>query len=334
MPEGPEVALFAKSLNDTISGTKLISLNIDSNSKYRNGMNNYDELNELLPLDIKKVWSKGKKIIFTLSNDVSFISSLGLEGKWTFDNTIKHGNLYLQILDKNGMKQKCYYCDSRHFGLFDIFISKQKLDNALNKIGPDLLTDNITQKQWMSVVTDARTKNMQVCDFMLKQEYFSGIGNYVRAEALYRAKIRPDARLHELTISQHSEIRKASIDIIRESYENGGASLKTYHDMNGEKGEFKVIIYGRKNDPDGNIIIKSIFEDGRDIYWVPTIQIYPSEYVYEPLIIDFAKLENSDGRGKNKYTIPELKAFARDKKISTTGNKTDLINRLMRLQTD
>lgn len=330
MPEGPEVALFAKYLNDQVAGRSLTNLSINDGSRYyKDGLPLLEDLKALLPLYIVKVRSRGKKIIFELENHVFFVSSLGLEGKWTFDETIKHNNLWLTIQDEFDREKNCYFCDSRHFGIISIHLTEQSLQDRLHEIGPDLLFDDVTVDMWLKVVRSPKVRDSQICEFVLDQKYFSGVGNYVRAEALYRAKVRPDARLLEFSDQTHGKILKFLIEVLKESYDAQGASLHTFHNFDGTKGQFQVVVYNHKTDPDGNDVITSIFDDGRNIYWVPKVQTCPSEYIPEALVIDLKKLKLSHGRGNNKYKVSELKAFAKDRKIATSGSKDELIKRLI-----
>ncbi|CAK7995062.1 Formamidopyrimidine-DNA glycosylase [uncultured virus] len=330
MPEGPEVALFAKHLDAHVAGRALTNLSISEKSRYhQNGLSDHDVLLSMLPLNILKVRSAGKKIIFELEKDISFVSSLGLEGKWTFDDTIKHGDLWLTIMDEFDRSKQCYFCDSRHFGEFSIHLTPESLQDRLVNVGPDLLFDEVTSAMWLKVVRSPRIKDYQICDFLLKQEYFSGVGNYIRAEALYRAKVRPDARLFELSDQIHQSILRAVTDVLKESYAAQGASLHTFHNFDGTKGAFQVVVYNHKVDPSGHPVLASIFEDGRNIYWVPKVQTIPSEYIPEALVIDLRKLQQSTGRGKGTYKVSELKAFAKDQGIGTAGSKDDLVKRLI-----
>ena len=154
------------------------------------------------------------------------------------------------------------------------------------------------------------------------------MGNYIRAEALYRAKIKPYATLEQLSNKEHDLIRQVVIAVIKESYESHGCTLRTYWDTNGEMGNFKTIIYGHKEDPDGHSIEDAIFSDGRTMHWVPTVQIYPTDISYS-IAIDMDKIKRSMNKGKNTHTVAELKTIAKSKKLSTTGNKTELAKRIL-----
>ena len=239
MPEKPEVQHTTDCLHKILKGQVLQKVQYnDQFQRAADGLKNYPELRKLLPLKITRVYSKGKKIIFCLSGHVYLVSSLSMEGKWLLKKH-HHSNLWLRLQDG----RKIYYDDSRHFGHFDIYLDKPSLQVRLDTIGPDLLLDTVTKQDWLDVVRMARVKHMEIAYFIYKQKYFSGVGNYIRAEALYRAKIRPDAKLHEMSDREHDRVRKACINVIKESYESRGCTLRTYWNVNGEPGGFVPCVY-------------------------------------------------------------------------------------------
>jgi len=75
--------------------------------------------------------------------------------------------------------------------------------------------------------------------------------------------------MHEI-----SDLNKSIRSILVESFESGGATIKTYADMSGKIGEFsqQFAVYGQKFDPDGNEVVKEKTKDGRMTHWVPSIQ--------------------------------------------------------------
>ena len=329
MPEGPEVALYATALNKFLSTKTLCSLEYDKNSRYeKNGLPHFDELTRLLPLKINKVSSKGKKIIIELSNHIYILSSLGLEGRWCLEPK-NHSNLWLTIQDEFGGVQKIYYDDSRHFGEVKLVLSKNELDKKLSKIGPDMLFEEVTHDMWMKVVSDKRLGNKQICDFLMDQQYFSGCGNYLKSMTLYQAKVRPNATLKELSEEDHQNIRTNLIRNIKDSYKAQGASLKTFVNFDQTRGDFEVIVYGKSTDPYGNPVITSTFKDNRTTHWVREVQIRPTPFQEDESELDIEKLKLSYGRGKDTYTVAELRAFAKERKLKTDGKKADLVERLL-----
>lgn len=266
MPEAVEVHTIAAVLNDMLAGKKLTAVKYDAKSKFsRHPIKDLDQLT--LPCRIVSVTARGKKIIFTLKKGQFLVSSLGMEGHWVTEPE-SHSNLWLECGES-----RIYYDDSRHFGDFKVALDAKGLERALDAVGLCLVTqrDQITSECWASYFSNRRVKK-SVADFLLSQEHFSGIGNWLRAEILYRAKINPHRRPCELTPTEVETIRRSTFDIIDEAMKCQGATVSTYKDPLGRTGTFERSCYGKKTDPLGNVVQQDKSR-GRTIHWVPAVQV-------------------------------------------------------------
>lgn len=275
MPEGPEVRTIADWLKLQILNKEITALGYNSTSRYyKTGIVNHDELDKLLSMKITEVEAKGKKIFFGLENsngDVAFlVSSLMMEGKWTWEKT-KHSDLWFEVENK-----KLYFNDSRHFGTLEIFLSEEDLMDRISDLGPDLLNDDVSIETWkkkISEVASGRSKKLQKIGlFLMEQKYFCGIGNYLRAEILYAARISPHRLLSDLSNDESELLFKCCRKIILSSYNAQGATIATYRNPHGGKGDFEVVVYNKTHDHDGNEVIGEDIGDKRTTHWVPAIQ--------------------------------------------------------------
>jgi len=185
-----------------------------------------------------------------------------------------------------------WYEDPRHFGNLDLFFDPTEAITRIQKeIGPDLLAyslqlrgllldeelvekgDEITSERWTEVLTQPRSSNQQVCRFLMDQRKFSGIGNYLKCEILYRAGVAPYRTLGSLTLTELERLRTQTLDTIYESFTEGGLTIATYWDPNGKKGTFQPKVYGRETDELGRRIERGVFDDGRTTYWCPETQM-------------------------------------------------------------
>jgi len=302
MPEGPEVRCVAISLNKylTEKETYLTSIRCESDpnktSKYKEGFPKYQQIELLLPAYIKGVTCKGKRLIFMLiSNETQeyfyITSHLAMTGRWTFKQEPETFIWFnLQRKDNEIMKEEyLYFGDVRRFGNFEFFKTTEEVYDFLNKNhGPDLLNyaialyndnessipdnEKITKEVWNNKMRNKHLGNKQICEFLMKQEYFSGIGNYLKAEILYRSHIRPDRILSSLKDDEIELLRINSLSIIYESFIAGGLTIETFWDPEDRRGTFNKLIYDQKVDPLGNKVHKDKFKDGRTTHWVPNLQ--------------------------------------------------------------
>ena len=108
----------------------------------------------------------------------------------------------------------------------------------------------------------------------MDQSVVSGVGNYVKAEALYLSKISPHRLVSSLTDIDLQNLNLATRSVLVNSFESGGATIQSYRSFYGEVGDAtqRFAVYGRKTDPEGREIIKEQTKDGRTTHWVPQVQ--------------------------------------------------------------
>lgn len=280
MPEVVEVAMITRSLQKLV-GKHLLELCIDENSRYsKNGEIILKHFNDLIiPSVVSEIISYGKKIIFVMQNGQCIMSSLGMEGHWVW-NKENHCNLWMAFGKYkprfNIIQHRLYYEDSRHFGIIEIFLSRQEMESCLySRVGPDLLKNEISPEEWKNKLR--KSKNQMICAFLMDQKKYSGIGNYLKSEILYDAKIHPANLIKDLSDEDLEQIRISTRKIILESYSHGGYTLATYWDADGKKGTYPVKVYGREKDDNKFSVQKHAFHNKRMDHFVEEIQILKSE---------------------------------------------------------
>lgn len=261
MPEGPEVASFADDLNEAIGGKEIFDFKWDCSFSH---FKNLDQV----PLGtiVKKVRSRGKKIIFYLDNGGFLLSSLGMEGSWYLKEKEEKSSTLVHLFFEDVIL--CYR-DTRHFGHLEYYSTREELESRLD-IGLDILFDEISFNQWEEKIKEAikrHRKELSISEFLLEQRYISGIGNYLRAEIIYQSKVNALAPISTLSKEELERLLKFSIREARASYQGKGASLRTYKDMKGNEGKYHPVIYGKKLSPDGMEILKTKDRNGRAIWY-------------------------------------------------------------------
>lgn len=270
MPERSEVAVISDQLNNELKDKILESVCVDEKSKYYNKLDTPTGTPK-----INLVYSKGKRLIFSLDNSEYITMSLGLEGNFSISqeelfNRNKHTNMWFKI--KNGNTYfYIYYSDSRHFGNYKVCRNDAELKKSLKDIGPDLLTDEVTLEQYTEKIKKRRIQNIEICKFLMNQKYFSGIGNYLKSDILYLCGIHPSTILKDLTDQNISDLLENSIMLIKKTYAENGATIKSYRDLYGNPGNYKTLIYGRKTTDKKEKVIKEVFSDKRASYYVSNL---------------------------------------------------------------
>jgi len=267
MPEGPEITLMVYKLSKIFKNSKLKQIYIN-HDKFKSKIKNFKNFENELPSKIIEIKNKGKFVYINLSNDWSLGFTPGMTGHFwipdisknfkTFEGYVynsKHDHI---ILETN--KGEFYFNDPRRFGHFYIYNNKDpknNLEKKLETLGPDLISDlrNMSQKEFNKKLSKFNT-NKNIADLLLEQKFIAGVGNYIRAEALYKAKISPLRTIGSLQINDKKRLKESLENIGQESYKSQKKNLHT----------FKFKVYGNPN-------VKQIKRKGRTIWWDPKKQI-------------------------------------------------------------
>ena len=267
MPEGPEVKTTVDFLK-TYEGKKLKSLLVLSGRYTKKPIVNLDNASWSMPLNLKSVECKGKFIYFSFDEQVFFFNTLGMTGMWS-NSLTKYSRIKLEF---EGESVPLFYNDMRNFGTFKIALGKKDLDRKLKSIGPDFLKSGWGPDHFHSLLK--KNAHKTIAEFLMNQKNVSGIGNYLKAECLYDAKISPHRFCSQITIEESNKLFFACRRIINLSYKTGGATIQNYRKPDGKKGLYsqRFAVYNQKTSPCGNEVIKEKTLDKRTTHWVPSVQ--------------------------------------------------------------
>jgi DNA-formamidopyrimidine glycosylase len=280
MPEGPEVTIIAEGLNNILSGSYILDFEFNSKSRYsKKAPDGYLDFQKSLIdglVKVIEVRNKGKFIYWTFSNGFYLLQTLGLSGGW-FREEKRNSGCHLFFKDNKTYEVgTLFYDDQRRFGTMKFTNDKQVLENKLSQIGPDLLNDKeFDVADWLRIFHKPRNQNKLLIKLITDQKIMSGIGNYLRAEILYEAKLSPHRIIHTLSDKELSKLYKAAKYCITESYKQGGTSIQHYSDVNDKPGTYglELKVYRKKKDPQGKSIKpEKIAKDSQTTYWVPGVQ--------------------------------------------------------------
>ncbi|MEM3062799.1 MAG: DNA-formamidopyrimidine glycosylase family protein, partial [Nitrososphaerota archaeon] len=223
MPEGPEVRIIRKQLNKLLEGKKVKF--VFNTEFYR-----IPFLEKEVRI-IKKVKNKGKVIYFELDNDKFIINHLGMTGRWLYTKKVNDKH-HLRIEFDDGF---LLFLDYRRFGEFKL-VNNKELKNILESLGPDVFSKDFNLEFLQYAI---RSSKKRIAEFLVDQKIISGIGNYLRSDILYHARIYPMRNTSQLTDAEVIRLYHSIIAITKRSYEEGGASLITYRNIYGEKGRYE-----------------------------------------------------------------------------------------------
>jgi DNA-formamidopyrimidine glycosylase len=275
MPEGPELKLSANLIKPLIVGRKIKVLDFPTTSRYY--FNSPDGLIAFIADDkknkseIQNINVKGKFMYWTINDWYMFIT-YGMTGQFA-PKAGKHVCMGLTLQDDvSNDISNIYFNDPRHFGTIKFVNGEVNLKKKLAELGWDPLSGDLADYGY--AMRKVYVSNKPIGQLLMDQKLFAGVGNYIRAEALYQVQMSPWRPGSSINREEMIKLFDALAEVMKISYQHQGATIQTYVTPYGEEGKYSSCfkVYGQKQDPLGNPIKKETTPEGRTIHWCPTIQ--------------------------------------------------------------
>ncbi len=258
MPELPEVEIVKQSLNKSITG-KIIKDILIKNRNLRFKIPKNFEKN-ILKKKITKVDRFSKHLILKFEDSSNLMIHLGMSGtihlirKSRKKNFITNTSFYHSpLLPKkhNHVEMKIdnfklIYNDPRRFGYFSYFKSDEQINNNFKKYGPEPF-DPLFDKNYIFNYFKNKKKNIK--NFLIDQNFVSGIGNIYASEILFLCKILPSKQVSLLSLNDCQKISHFSKLVLKKAIDKGGSSIRDFKNISGNQGSFQknFNVYQREN---------------------------------------------------------------------------------------
>ncbi len=268
MTEGPETSYLAYYIYKYFKNKKLKNIIIKSGRYKTHGSpENFRKFKNNLPMKLVSIYKKGKVIFLFFENNWTIIIKLGMVG-WFYKSNSKtifksEPNIIFEFDDDN-----LYFSDFRNFGTVTFTNNIIDIVNEIDMLAPDILDNNTSFDNIYERIKTIKNKNKTIDTVLMDQHLvMSGIGNIIKSELLYNAKISPKRVIKDLSIEDWKQIY-----ISAKRY-----SMKVYEILNRMKWNREEYIdirniYQKEKDPYGNDVLIYISSDGRKTYYVPKIQ--------------------------------------------------------------
>jgi len=267
MPEGPEVRKNAESLARYASGREVIKIDILSGRYVKKPPSGLSSFYNALPKRVIGVGAHGKFLYWLLDDELSIWSTLGMTGHWA-SHPSDHSRLKVTLSDG-----EVYFNDQRNFGTIKFVRGKFQLIEKLKSLGPDMLAEDVKDDIFIKKIR--KYNKWTITKSLMDQRIIAGVGNYVKADSLWLARISPHRKIEDMSDIELSTLNAAIKQVMCESYQSGGATITSYKNFDGSKGEYsrRFLVYNQKTDPDGNDVVRELTDDKRTTHWCPSVQI-------------------------------------------------------------
>lgn len=270
MPEGPEASFIAHYIKNKFKHKVLNNIDILSGRYVNHGPPmNFVAFQKDLPLKCVDVQKKGKVIFIYFDKGWCLISKLGMSGWWYCPGDEPDWKPVSKNAVLTFKEKQLLYSDFRNYGTISITQDSKDIEKELNKLAPDILSPSTTLKTFKTFQArlTPSVKQKLIEDVIIDQQVLlSGIGNYLKAEILYDARISPLRKVQDITLAEWTTIFKCA----KEKSKKMLRILLSSNSSNKYLGEMKV--YNQKTDPYGNNVVTHTTKGGRTTWWVPAIQ--------------------------------------------------------------
>jgi formamidopyrimidine-DNA glycosylase len=246
MPELPEVETTRRGIAPHLVGTKITEV-IVRNRKLRYPVSK--SLDQISGDRFTKVQRRAKYLILDLEKRGSLLIHLGMSGSLRLADPAsdlrKHDHVILNL--SNGKQLR--FRDPRRFGIYLHLPKGEPLDHPLlSKLGPEPLSSDFTPAGLKAACARRRSPIKQV---IMDNKVVVGVGNIYASESLFRAGIRPTTAADRLTGPKLTRLVEAIRQVLHESIEQGGTTLRDFVNSDGQPGYFaqRLYVYGREGEP-------------------------------------------------------------------------------------
>lgn len=263
MPELPEVSHLVDYIHKNCVNKKIEKIKIIKGRYKKSTPNNFKDFSKSLPMKLTEIKKKGKVIFFNFENKWWIISKLGLMGWWYINDEKPEwmrgdSNIIFKIGNSD-----LHYHDIMSYGTLNFTNDINVVNKEINKLAPEI-TDIKINDLLERLDDNKKISKKHIEEIILEQTIlFSGVGNYLKSEILYEAKISPKRIISKMTKDDWINFLKSAKVVCRRKNKSIGNVNKYMETM---------LVYRKEFDPLGNEVKKYTADNGRTTYWVPKLQ--------------------------------------------------------------
>lgn len=264
MPESPEVREYFHYIKPILLNKVINKIEIISGKYKRQNPGNWEILQKQLPNKVDDVLVKGKTIFINTGN-IWMSFTHGMTGWWDTER-IKHSRIVFQLEDNINL----YYNDTRNFGKMVIYKDEAEFILDYDRLGPDVLDKDLTYEQFYSRIN--KKPRSKVGAILLDQKLVAGIGNYMRCDILWYAKINYTRTVGSLSETERLDLYNAvkvmCSHYLEFKFNDSESESDSESDSESESESVNYcFIYYKKRDPYGNEVKRRKWL-GRTIHYV------------------------------------------------------------------
>ena len=131
---------------------------------------------------------------------------------------------------------KIVYNDPRRFGFLEFLVNENLLKKRFSHLGPEPFQKEFDLDY---IISFFKGKKKNIKNFLLDQNFVSGIGNIYASEILFLSKINPEKKASLLSKKDCKKIILNSKKVLINAIKKGGSSIRDFKDISGNRGNFQ-----------------------------------------------------------------------------------------------
>lgn len=273
MPELPEVETVKQTLKQMVLNKQVKAIDVFWENIIKLPRTVEDFKIQLTGQILKDIRRKGKFLLFDFE-DYVLVSHLRMEGRYgLFNHTeavAKHTHVIFYFEDGTELR----YSDVRKFGTMHVFKKGEELSSKpLSLLGPDPFEESFNFEGFYKKITKS-TRSIK--NILLDQSVIAGLGNIYVDETLFKAGVHPTRRGNTISLDEAERIRLYAAETLRQAIKQGGTTIRSYVNSQGEIGMFQqeLYVYGQENEPCKSCgeLVSKIKLGGRGTHFCPQCQ--------------------------------------------------------------
>jgi len=224
MPEGPEIRRAADQIERALLGQELTAVwfKFPALKRFESA---------LAKSQVRAIETRGKALLTHFANDLTIYSHNQLYGIWrvcgepenavdvSTESSFSKRDLRLALSTAGAT--------ARLYSASDISVhptNELAQHPFLSRVGPDVLDPGLSAEQLFERMRSRRFARKALSTLLLDQKFLAGMGNYLRSEVLFAARIGPDLRPIDLSDADARALSVALLAVPRLSYQSDGVT--------------------------------------------------------------------------------------------------------------
>ncbi len=217
MPEGPEIRRQADQISAVLVGEPLEMIFFSRDS--------FPELarrsRALVGQHVLRVDTHGKAMLTRLEGGQTIYSHNQLYGRWwvcrrgTLPDTKRSLRLALHTTEHSALLYSASEIEL-------LSADDQAQHPYLSRLGPDVLNRDLDWRTLCDRAKSCEFRRRSLAALYVDQHYLAGVGDYLRSEILFAARLNPRSRPGELTGQALARLSRQTLAVAQRSYRTGG----------------------------------------------------------------------------------------------------------------